>query len=147
LGNAWIYECLASYRGSAARYLREVTGEFESPVAAHLLQAAALYEQISGEVLTDATHTTMKIAPYPGGPEDGKLWTTEMRHEQVRRLEAALPLERAAIAEIEAALTDYEVCHAAAILDPDGTTVLLHRRADGTYGQSLPVTADQRQSP
>jgi hypothetical protein len=32
--------------------------------------------------------------------------------------------------------TDYSVCHAAAILDPDGNTVLLHRRADGTFGQN-----------
>jgi hypothetical protein len=105
LGNAWIYECLASYRASAARYLREVAREFESPVATRLTQAAGLYERIAGEVLTDATHATMKIAPYPGGPEDGKHWTTEMRREQVRRLEAALPLERAAIAEIQAALS------------------------------------------
>lgn len=32
--------------------------------------------------------------------------------------------------------TDYSVCHAAAILDPDGNTVILHRRADGTCGQN-----------
>jgi catechol 2,3-dioxygenase-like lactoylglutathione lyase family enzyme len=31
--------------------------------------------------------------------------------------------------------TDYSVCHAAAILDPDGNPVILHRRADGTCGQ------------
>lgn len=30
--------------------------------------------------------------------------------------------------------TDYSVCKAAAILDPDGNTVLLHRRANGTFG-------------
>jgi catechol 2,3-dioxygenase-like lactoylglutathione lyase family enzyme len=33
--------------------------------------------------------------------------------------------------------TDYSVCHAAAILDPDGNTVILHRRADGTCGQDF----------
>jgi catechol 2,3-dioxygenase-like lactoylglutathione lyase family enzyme len=43
--------------------------------------------------------------------------------------------------------TDYTVCHAAAVLDPDGNTIVLHRRADGTFGQSLPATAEQRQSP
>ena len=30
--------------------------------------------------------------------------------------------------------TDYTICHAAAILDPDGNTVILHKRADGTFG-------------
>ncbi len=30
--------------------------------------------------------------------------------------------------------TDYKVCQAAAVLDPDGNTVMLHRRADGTFG-------------
>jgi catechol 2,3-dioxygenase-like lactoylglutathione lyase family enzyme len=32
--------------------------------------------------------------------------------------------------------TDYSVCHAAAILDPDGNTVMLHRRADGSCGNN-----------
>ena len=31
---------------------------------------------------------------------------------------------------------DYGVCCAVEILDPDGNTVVLHRRADGTAGQS-----------
>jgi hypothetical protein len=104
LGNAWVYECLASYRASAARYLREITRELEAPVAAHLAQAARLYEQISSEILRDAQHDTASIAPYPGGPEAGKLWTAERRCEQVRRLEAALPLERDAIAALEMAI-------------------------------------------
>ena len=30
---------------------------------------------------------------------------------------------------------DYGVCQAFQVLDPDGNTVILHRRADGTYGQ------------
>lgn len=29
---------------------------------------------------------------------------------------------------------DYQVCQAAEILDPDGNTVILHHRADGTFG-------------
>ena len=32
--------------------------------------------------------------------------------------------------------TDYKVCHAATLLDPDGNTVILHRRANGTFGQN-----------
>jgi len=105
LGNSWIYECLASYRASAAVYLRQIANEFETQVAAHLSRAADFYERISGTVLRDEGHPTTSIAPYPGGPEDGKLWTNEARHEQVRRLEAPLPLEHEAIGEIEMALS------------------------------------------
>lgn len=104
LGNAWIYECLVSYRASGARYLRAIACELESPVATHLTQAARLYEQISSNVLCDAEHATARIAPYPGGPDERKSWMTEIRREQVRRLEAARPLEREAVAEIEAAI-------------------------------------------
>jgi predicted enzyme related to lactoylglutathione lyase len=32
--------------------------------------------------------------------------------------------------------TDYSVCRAVEILDPDGNTVILHQRADGTWGQA-----------
>jgi catechol 2,3-dioxygenase-like lactoylglutathione lyase family enzyme len=32
--------------------------------------------------------------------------------------------------------TDYSVCQAAAILDPDGNTVVLHKRADGSFGNN-----------
>ena len=39
--------------------------------------------------------------------------------------------------------TDYSVCHAAAILDPDGNTVILHKRADGTFGQNSGNTSNQ----
>jgi predicted enzyme related to lactoylglutathione lyase len=30
---------------------------------------------------------------------------------------------------------DYTVCCAVEVLDPDGNTVILHKRADGTFGQ------------
>jgi predicted enzyme related to lactoylglutathione lyase len=32
--------------------------------------------------------------------------------------------------------TDYSVCWAMEVLDPDGNTVILHQRADGTFGQN-----------
>jgi catechol 2,3-dioxygenase-like lactoylglutathione lyase family enzyme len=32
--------------------------------------------------------------------------------------------------------TDYSVCHAAVILDPDGNAIVLHQRANGTFGQN-----------
>jgi predicted enzyme related to lactoylglutathione lyase len=34
--------------------------------------------------------------------------------------------------------TDYSVCWALEILDPDGNTVIIHKRADGTFGQGAP---------
>jgi predicted enzyme related to lactoylglutathione lyase len=35
-------------------------------------------------------------------------------------------------------LQDYGCCQAIEILDPDGNHVVLHRRADGTFGQNAP---------
>ena len=32
---------------------------------------------------------------------------------------------------------NYSVCWAMEVLDPDGNTVMLHQRADGTFGQNL----------
>lgn len=103
-GNAWIYECLAQYRSAAARYLKSVAGEFEAGPAAHLTRAAGLYEKMANQVLRDDTHCVVSIAPYPFTLKDGQQWTLELRQAQVRRLEAALPLEREAISEIRVAL-------------------------------------------
>lgn len=44
---------------------------------------------------------------------------------------------------------DYSVCHAVEILDPDGNTLILHRRADGSFGQESPKArpAGKRRGP
>jgi predicted enzyme related to lactoylglutathione lyase len=34
---------------------------------------------------------------------------------------------------------DYRVCWALEVLDPDGNTVILHQRADGSFGQNVPA--------
>jgi predicted enzyme related to lactoylglutathione lyase len=39
-------------------------------------------------------------------------------------------------ARIVSAPTDYSVCWAMEVLDPDGNRVILHRRADGTFGRN-----------
>jgi hypothetical protein len=104
LGNSWIYECLAQYRGAAAHYLRDVAGEFSPLVASHLRTAADLYTRMSGEVLQDGEHCLITVAPLPWSLGEGETWTDEMREDQIARLEAALPLERQAIQEIESAL-------------------------------------------
>ncbi len=38
--------------------------------------------------------------------------------------------------------TDFSVCKAATILDPDGNSVILHQRADGTWGQNSAAPAE-----
>ena len=65
--------------------------------------AAVLYEKISREVLT-GDKCLLDIAPYPWALKDGQTWTSDMRKDEIRRLETALSLERQAIAEIELAL-------------------------------------------
>ena len=104
MGNSWIYECLAQYRGAAAQYLRDVAGEFDTGIARHLHKAADLYERISSEILRDEEHCLITIAPLPWLLKEGEAWTNEMRQGQIERLAAALPLEREAIQEIKAAL-------------------------------------------
>ena len=102
MGNSWIYQCLARYRAAAAAYLDDIAAEL--PAAGdHLHQAAALYARLSGDVLT-GDKCLMEIAPPPWGLADGQSWTAAMRAEQIARLREALPLERAALAEIAAAL-------------------------------------------
>jgi hypothetical protein len=104
LGNSWIYECLAQYRGAAAYYLRDIAAEFNAEAAEHLLKAADLYEHMSNEVLRDSEHCLLTVAPLPWSLKEGEAWTSEMRAEQIRRLEGAWPLERRAIQAIETAL-------------------------------------------
>jgi len=104
LGNAWIYECLAQYRALAARYLRTIADEFDSPAAGHLKNAAGLFEKMSSQVLSDEKHCPVTVAPYPWALKGGEMWTSAVRQDQIKRLEEALPLEREAVAEIGKAL-------------------------------------------
>lgn len=103
-GNAWIYECLAQYRACAAEFLQNAAAEFPEPAAAHLRKAAALYDKMSNEVLRDEKNCVVTIAPYPWALKEGQAWSDEVLQGQIRRLEEALPLEREALGEIEAAL-------------------------------------------
>lgn len=100
VGNAWVYECLAQYRGVAARYLRTVSAEFGGKAAKHMRKAADLYEKMATQVLTDKEHCVVTVAPYPWMLREGATWTTEARADQVRRLRQARALETQALAEI-----------------------------------------------
>jgi len=103
-GNAWIYECLAQYRGSAARYLREIAAQYPPAAANHLRRAADLYDEMASRVLTDKEHSVVAVALYPWMLKAGEQWRPEQIQSQVERLEKALPLEKAAIGEIQQAL-------------------------------------------
>ena len=104
MGNAWIYECLISYRLHAVNYLRGLSQGFYEDVELLLLNAADFYEKMVTEKLLDENGCFTDFAPYPWMLEKGKKWSNEMRTEQIRRLKEALVWEKKAIAEIEKAL-------------------------------------------
>ena len=104
LGNAWIYECLIAYRLHAVSYLRGIAQSFYEEVELLLLNAADFYEKMVTEKLLDKDGCFTDFVPYPWMLEKGKKWSNEMRTEQIRRLQEALPWEKKAIAEIEKAL-------------------------------------------
>ena len=104
MGNAWIYECLISYRLHAVNYLRGLSQGFYEESEKHLLNAADLYEKMVTEKLLDEQGCFTDFVPYPWMQEKDKKWSNEMRTEQIRRLQEALQLEKHAITEIETAL-------------------------------------------
>ncbi len=106
-GNSWIYCCLVEYRGAAAKYLRSVASDFDEGAANHLRGAADLYQRMVEDVLL-AGDCPLDVAPMTENLKEGERWTRARRAEQARRLEAALQLERQAIAEIEQALAEWE---------------------------------------
>ena len=94
---------MLSARRCAANYLQTVAGEFPEAASACLLRAGKLYQTMTADILVDPS---LEVAPCPleanraYAPE----WPKECRLRQVDILEAALDLERQAIAEIEHAL-------------------------------------------
>ncbi|MEJ2144448.1 MAG: hypothetical protein P8020_04850 [Acidobacteriota bacterium] len=60
---------------------------------------------MSAEVLSDARNDPRAIAPYPAMLKRGADWTSQMRLEQVLRLERALGLERQALDAIREGLS------------------------------------------
>lgn len=104
LGNAWIYECLVSYRRSAASYLRRIAPDFPEKARPHLLKAADLYESVWSKVLTDKDHNCLSVAPYGWSLKPGQKWDAGMRAAQIDRLRKAFPLERQALRAIAKAL-------------------------------------------
>ncbi len=97
--NAWIYYSLMHSRQSASRYLQSIQAEFPPEAAGHLANAATIYGEIA-QVLEQ----NRKYAPYEWELPEGGSWDHAMRMSEAQALRQVLEMERAAIAEIEAAL-------------------------------------------
>lgn len=103
MGNSWIYECLASHRRSAAKYLRRIAPEFPKEPQTHLLNAAQAYSEIAEKILT-GKECVLTIAPPPWFLKDGQVWSNDMRKEEIRRLKMAFGLEKKAVDELKLAV-------------------------------------------
>ena len=99
-GNGWYLDVLTHSRGIAGRWLKARADAFEAPARAHLLAAADHYGKLADACMEGLGCPWDLALP----PDKVGEWTPEMRADQVGRLEAAREHDRAAIAEIEAAL-------------------------------------------
>jgi hypothetical protein len=97
--NAHIYYCLVDARECAAKYLRWIEEKLDGQVRPHLRRAAERYGDIAAK-LKDAHKSVVWGWEFGAG----RKWTAEMRHAQAHALNDALGLERAAVADLEAAV-------------------------------------------
>jgi hypothetical protein len=88
-------------------FLRQIATDFGAQSATHLRAAVDQYETLAQKHLCSRCPT--EIAPMPHMLKKGQAWTQEMRNAQADILTAALPFERAALAEIEKAVAAADV--------------------------------------
>jgi hypothetical protein len=100
-GNAWYYDVLVHSRRIAGRWLAEKAKTFDGPAAAKFASAAAHYSQIA-TICLESLDCPWSLALSPGAADK---WTSDMRKDQIRRLELSRGHDQAAIADIEAALS------------------------------------------
>ena len=103
-GNGWCFDVLVHSRRIASRWLREQATQFGDEARPHFLDAADRYAEIVEICLKDLECTWSLALP----PKQFDKWTSEMRKDQIARLEAARALDAAAIAAIEKALAAIE---------------------------------------
>jgi len=99
-GNGWCYDTLVQYRRIAADWLKRVADDFEGGIHEQLLAASCEYEAIA-ELCMCGLECPWDLALRPDGFDE---WTSALRQDQIRRLEAAREHDRAAIAAIEEVL-------------------------------------------
>ena len=99
-GNAWCFAVLIHSRSIAGRWLNRAANDFSGETANQLRVAADHYTQIADLCLKDI-NTSWDLAPVPARFD---AWTSQMRQQQIARLQAACEHDRAAIQAITRAL-------------------------------------------
>lgn len=99
LGNAFILDCWVDARRAAAIFLRANAQRLGAEAEVPLLRAAQLYDGLQDKVCK-----ARALAPWPWQITPEKPWTPAMMQQQADLVEALIPVEQAAIAEIEQAL-------------------------------------------
>jgi hypothetical protein len=100
-GNGWCFDVLVHSRRIAGPWLRRKAEGFGGEAKRQLLAAAHHYAAIA-EACMQGLKCPWELAV---GPDKLSQWTSVMRQDQIRRLEAAREHDRAAIAAIESALS------------------------------------------
>ena len=99
-GNGWCYDTLTQYRRTAAAWLRQAAGGFDGDAQRQLLAAADEYAKVADVCLKDLKGPWDLALP----PNRFDAWTSALRQDQIRRLEAARDHDHAAVAAIEKSL-------------------------------------------
>jgi hypothetical protein len=99
-GNGWCFDVLIHSRRIAGRWLKQKADDFDGEAAKELRCAADHYAQIAELGMKDLNSPWDLTL----GPNRFDGWTTQLRQDQIARLEAAREHDRAAVAAIEKAL-------------------------------------------
>jgi len=105
----------------AARFYRETLG-----LTQEVYDEKSQWAEFDCGNVTLSLHGGIKLA---GGMAGGRIALA------VEDVEAACAELKGKGAHVVGEPVDYGVCRAAEVLDPDGNLVILHRRADGTFGR------------
>ncbi len=99
-GNGWCFDVLVHSRRIAGRWLKKKAGDFDGQTAKELLTAANNFSQVA-ELCMKGIGCPWELALPPNQFDD---WTSELRQEQISKLETAQIHDQAAITAIEKAL-------------------------------------------
>jgi len=99
-GNGWCFDVLIHSRRIAGRWLKRKADDFDGEAAKHLRLAAGHYARIA-EVCMKGLKSPWDLALRANRLA---AWTSELRQQQIARLEAAREHDRAAVAAITKAL-------------------------------------------
>ena len=104
----------------AARFYRETLG-----LKQEVYDEQSQWAEFNCANVTLSLHGGVQL---PGGTASGRIALA------VEDVQAAYSELKSKGARLVSEPIDYGVCRAVEVLDPDGNIVILHRRADGTFG-------------